>query len=306
MQKINTIITPPYLQKGDTIGIFAPAKQIDKEPIDCAVNLLKNWGLQVVLGKHVLDTDNQFAGKDKDRAADFKEFVNNPDIKAILCARGGYGTIRTFGYIDFAPLKKKPKWLIGFSDVTALHNLLNCHLGIETIHGTMPLNFPKNGEDNESTESLRKALFGDLKEYILPPNDMNIKGKAAGKLIGGNLSIIQSVAGTPADIVPDNAILFIEEVDEYLYHIDRMMMNLKYSGKLARLKAIIAGGMTDIKDGSIPFGKNVNELIRDYAAEVNIPALFNFSAGHQEPNIALYLGRNVVLDITDTETRLNF
>lgn len=308
MQTINRnkAITPPYLKQGDTVGIFAPAKQIKKEDIDNAVALLNSWDLNVILANHLFDNHNQFAGTDENRAADLQSLWNNPQVKAIICARGGYGSMRTFRYINFNYIQHQPKWLVGFSDVTAFHTLFNCHLNLETIHGEMPLNFPKNGKDNESTQTLRQALFGTLKEYNMPPNKHNLHGQTTGRLIGGNLSILQSVAATPADIVPDNAILFIEEVDEYLYHIDRMMMNLKYSGKLAKLKAIITGGMTDIKDSAIPFGYNANEIIRSYAQEVNIPAIFDFPAGHQQPNVALYFGREIALNVTENGSKIIF
>ncbi|MDR1055376.1 MAG: LD-carboxypeptidase [Prevotellaceae bacterium] len=308
MQKIvdNRAIIPPYLQKGDTIGIVAPAKQIEREYVDNAIKVFQNWGLEVVLGEHIFDGYNQFAGTDEHRAADLQGFFTNSEVKAIICTRGGYGSIRTFGFLDFQLIRQNPKWLIGYSDITAYHTLFNSKLGVATIHGAMPLNFPDNAGTNESVETLRKALFGKLEGYTLSPNSLNIHGTVKGTLIGGNLSILQSVAATPADIIPDNAILFIEEIDEYLYHIDRMMMNLKYSSKLAKLKAIITGGMTGIKDNNIPFGKTANELIQGYAVEAGIPAVFDFPAGHQEPNLALYFGRTVTLDIGNTETRLLF
>lgn len=302
----NKHLAVPYLKAGDTVGIFSPAKYIDKQKVYDAVALLKAWGLQVELGKHVFDTYHQFAGHDADRATDLQSFINNSNIKAIICARGGYGSIRTLDFVDFTPLLNNPKWLVGYSDVTVYHTLLNCKYGIPTIHGEMPLHFPSAATDTQATQTLRQALFGTLKNYSLPAHPLNRKGSVTGKLIGGNLSLIQSVAATPADIVTDGAILFIEEISEYLYHIDRMMMNLKYSGKLKKLKAIIVGGMTDIMDNSTPFGKTVNELILDYATEAALPAVFDFPAGHQEVNLALYLGKNISLQIDDIKTEISF
>lgn len=296
MQAQTTMITPPYLQKGDTVAIIATARKHIVKSMQPTIDLLESWGLHVVIGKSIGLEENQLAGSDEQRAADLQEQLNNPNIKAIWCARGGYGTVRVVDLIDFTAFKKSPKWLVGFSDVTVLHNHLNT-MGYKSIHGIMPISLAKASP--EAIESLRLSLFGQPLQYAIDPHPLNRLGKATGELVGGNLSILYSVLGSPSAIDCTDKILYIEDLDEYLYHIDRMMMNLKRNGCLESLKGIIVGSMTDMKDNDIPWGKNALEIVQDVTKQYNIPVIFNFPAGHIHDNRALILGNNVTIDVTE-------
>lgn len=296
MQAQTTMITPPYLQKGDTVAILATARKHIVKSMQPTIDLLESWGLHVVIGKSIGLEENQLAGNDEQRAADLQEQLNNPNIKAIWCARGGYGTVRVVDLIDFTQFKKSPKWLVGFSDVTVLHNHLNT-MGYKSIHGIMPISLAKASK--EAIESLRLSLFGQPLQYAIDPHPMNRLGKATGQLVGGNLSILYSVLGSPSAIDCTDKILYIEDLDEYLYHIDRMMMNLKRNGCLESLKGIIVGSMTDMKDNDIPWGKNALEIVQDVTKQYNIPVIFNFPAGHIHDNRALILGNNVTIEVTE-------
>jgi len=249
-------IIPPYLKQGDTIAIVAPARKIAFEEIEFAISIFQKWGLKVKLGKHIFNQYHQFAGKDIERAEDFNSMLHDDEVKAIICARGGYGTIRIIDKIDFKYLLKKPKWIVGYSDITVLHSHIHTNFNIATIHAIMPINFTNNDCVRISIESLRKALFGEAIYYNVLPHKFNNVGESIGQLVGGNLSILYSLTGTLSDINTNDKLLFIEDVDEYLYHIDRMLMNLKLCGKLNRLKGLIIGGMTDLKDNEIAFGLN--------------------------------------------------
>jgi muramoyltetrapeptide carboxypeptidase len=296
MQAQTTMITPPYLQKGDTVAILATARKHIVKSMQPTIDLLEGWGLHVVIGKSIGLEENQLAGNDEQRAADLQEQLDNPNIKAIWCARGGYGTVRVVDLIDFTAFKKSPKWLVGFSDVTVLHNHLNT-MGYKSIHGIMPISLAK--ASTEAIESLRLSLFGQPLQYAIDPHPMNRLGKATGELVGGNLSILYSVLGSPSAIDCTDKILYIEDLDEYLYHIDRMMMNLKRNGCLESLKGIIVGSMTDMKDNDIPWGKNALEIVQDVTKQYNIPVIFNFPAGHIHDNRALILGNNVTIEVTE-------
>lgn len=287
---------PAFLKKGDKIGIIAPARKISKEEIQSAIDIFNAWGLEVVLSKNLFNADNQFSGTENERAEALQIMLNDDSIKAIISARGGYGTIRIIDKIDFTNFKKYPKWIIGYSDITVLHSHIN-NFGIETLHATMPINFTKNAE---ATETLRKAIFGEQLNYEVESHPLNRKGETEAELIGGNLSLIYALTGSISDIDTNGKILFIEDLDEYLYHIDRMMLNLKRSGKLDHLAGLIIGGMTDMKDNTIPFGKTAEEIIIDAVKEYDYPVCFNFPAGHVEKNLALYFGRKVKLKVADT------
>lgn len=303
----NICIRPPYLEEGDLVALVAPAGRLAPEVVERAVIELESWGVRVLVGQNALDTDFQFAGTDKARAADLQFCIDRTDVSAIICLRGGYGSIRTLAHLDCSPLLQHPKWLVGFSDITVFHALLNCHLGLESLHASMPINFSKEGEANEeSTKSLRRALFGQLTEYRFSSHALNIQGRASGRLIGGNLSILQSIAATPVDIVPDGAILFLEDLNEYLYHIDRMMMNLVASGKLSRIAGLLVGGFTNCKDNEQTFGKDAYEIMMDYARPLGIPVAVDFPAGHQERNLAMYFGRTVTLSVATDEVAVYF
>ncbi len=296
------MIVPSYLKKGDTLAIIATARKVSKEEIEPALTFFENRGLSVVLGKHLFESNNQYAGNDSQRTEDLQWALNNPTIKAIVIARGGYGSVRLIEHIDLTEFKKYPKWVVGYSDVTVLHNAIH-NAGIATIHATMPLNFNKS---NEATESMADALFGNLKQTLIEENYSNKPGLASGELVGGNLSLLYALSGTPYDLDTKDKILFIEDLDEYLYHIDRMMMQLKLSGKLKNLKGLIVGGMTDMKDNAIPFGKFPEEIILDAVKDYNYPVCFDFPAGHIDHNLAMYFGRQVELTASEQGSQLNY
>jgi len=297
------MITPPYLQKGDTVAIVATARKHIDDDLKLAKEFLENWGLKVVVGSSIGLDQNQLAGTDEDRARDFQQQLDNKNVKAIWCVRGGYGTVRMVDLIDFSKFKQQPKWVIGFSDVTVLHSHLNT-LGFESIHGMMPVNIPR--ATPEAKESLRKALFGESLSYAIPFDKMNKLGKAKGELVGGNLSILYSLFGSDSAIDCTDKILFLEDLDEYLYHIDRMMMNLKRNGCLESLKGIVVGSMTKMKDNDIPWGKNALQIIEEVTKTYNIPVVYNFPAGHIPDNRALIFGRQVTLEVTASGTNLIF
>ena len=302
IQAQKKMITPPYLQKGDTIAIVATARKNIEDNLQPAISWLKNWGLEVVIGNTIGLDKNQLAGTDEQRAADFQTQLDNPNIKAIWCVRGGYGTVRMIDLLDFTKFKQNPKWIVGFSDVTVLHSHLNT-MGFQSIHGIMPVSTKAS---EEAKESLRKALFGEHLEYTVPCENMNRLGTAKGELVGGNLSILYSLFGSPSAIDCSDKILFIEDLDEYLYHIDRMMMNLKRNGCLESLKGIIVGGMTKMKDNDIPWGKDALQIIDDVTKSYNIPVIYNFPAGHLADNRALIFGKQVSIEANDLESKVIF
>src|SRR5690554_6351636 len=300
------MITPKSLQQGDTVAIVSTARKITKEELQPALQLLKSWGLKAVLGKTIGAEENQFAGSDELRAADFQEMMDDPNIKAIWCARGGYGTVRIIDKLDFSSFTKIPKWIIGYSDVTVLHSHIH-NLGVETLHAQMCLEIENKTE--EARESIRKVLFGE--EYTLGFSGSGAAINAAtqiveGELIGGNLSVLYSLVGSASEIKTEGKILFIEDLDEMLYHIDRMMMNLKRSGYLKYLKALVIGGMTQMKDNKVYFGKTAEETIMDLVKEYDYPVILNFPAGHILDNRALILGREVRLNVLGSTIKVEF
>lgn len=299
-------ISPPILQKGDVVGIVAPARKVSREEIATAITMLESWGLKVVLGKNLFGEYNQFSGTDSERAADFQSMIENHQVKAIICARGGYGSVRILSQIDLRYLQREPKWVVGYSDITVFHGMLNSWYMMESIHGIMPINFPADGKPNISTESLRNVLFGETPTYNAQAHPFNRYGSASGYLIGGNLSILYSICGSDADVITEGKILFIEDLDEYLYHIDRMMMNLKRNGKLRGLAGLIVGGMTDMNDNTIPYGKTALEIICEMVEGYNYPVCFDFPAGHQKENVALIMGRMVNFKVDENGTSLEF
>jgi len=297
---------PPYLKEGDHIGLVSPARKISMNEIKAAVRMLQNWGLEPVFGHHLFAQENQFAGNDKKRAADFQDFLDNPEIKAIISTRGGYGSVRIIDDLNFDQFVLYPKWLIGYSDFTVFHSHLNAQYKIESLHATMPINFPKDENPNIATESLRKALFGELDSHSFKPSKAIKAGKSQGELIGGNLSILYNLMGSSSEMNFDGKILFIEDLDEYLYHIDRMMMNLKRGGKLKNLAGLIVGGMNDMNDNTVPFGKTAEEIISEHIHEYTYPVVFGFPAGHIEDNRALIMGRTVALIADPIQSTLSF
>ena len=296
------MIRPPYLKEGDTVAIVSTARKVSKFEIKPAIDLLKSWGLEVQTGKNLYKEENQFAGNDEDRTGDLQRALNNKNVQAVLFARGGYGTVRVIDQIDWKKFTKQPNWLMGYSDITVVHSHVHKTCLVQTMHAPMSLNLPKLNAP--CLQVFKETLFGKPLRYSsskqLPQLEkLNRKGKAKGRLIGGNLSILYSLSATPSDIDTTGKILFLEDLDEYLYHIDRMMMNLKRSGKLKDLAGLIVGGMSEMKDNPIPFGKTAEEIIHDAVKEYNFPVVYGFPAGHIPNNYPLIMGSEVTLNVTD-------
>jgi muramoyltetrapeptide carboxypeptidase len=293
----------PYLKKGDKIAITCPAKKLPR-PMNDAVALLQSWGLEVVLGDTVNASYHQFAGDDDLRAHDLQRFIDDDSIKAIIAARGGYGTIRMIDKVDFSRFAENPKWLIGFSDITVLHTHLFANYGAQTIHGQMPVNIPDASK--HSLDTLRMALFGEDLSYAYHAHGLNRDGEGSGIMVGGNLSLLVSVAGSVSDIDYTGKILFIEDVGEYLYSVDRMLRSLKRAGKLSQLAGLVVGGFTDMKDNDIPFGQTVPEIIMDIVQEYDYPICFDFPAGHIPDNCSLIFGKEARLSVQGQDVSLTF
>lgn len=293
------MIVPPFLKPGDTIGIVATARKLTWEELEPTIGILTDAGFTVRTGQRMFGSENQFSGSDDDRAADMQRMLDDPDINAILCARGGYGTVRIVDKLDFSEFVKHPKWLCGFSDITVLHAHINQNFNVATLHSSMPLSMKDLPEDHIQISTLLQSLKGDLPEYDFPSHILNRVGEMEGEVVGGNLSVLYSILGSESDINTDGKVLFIEDLDEYLYHVDRMMMNLKRNGKLSKLKGLIVGGMSDMNDNAIPFGKTAEEIIREAVDEYDYPVCFNFPAGHIDDNRALILGKKAAVRITN-------
>ncbi|MDR1681280.1 MAG: LD-carboxypeptidase [Prevotellaceae bacterium] len=296
------MLRPLYLKENDAIALVAPAGKIDAGVIDNAVAQIRHWGFRAKVGDHATASYAGFAGTDEQRRSDLQAAIDDPDTAAILCARGGYGCSRIIDTIDFSPLLTSPKWLVGFSDITVLHARLQ-RIGLQSIHGAMPKTFPPAPGDDDSLRSLHEALTGALTGYSIPPQPLNHAGKARGILRGGNLSLLVNLAATPDDIVPNNTILFMEDTDEHTYALDRMMTNLHRSGKLRRVAGVVAGQFTMIKrDAIMPRQKDTCTLLSHYLKRLDVPVCYGFPAGHGEPNLSLYLGREAVLEVPDKDT----
>lgn len=288
------MITPPPLKIGDKVGITATARKITLDEIAPAIALLETWGLVPVIGTTIGSSLNQFSADDLSRAKDLTAFLQDESIKAVWCARGGYGTFRMVDMVEWKWLKKYPKWIIGYSDITVLHSHL-FRLGIKSIHATMPINVSNNTP--QALSSLYNVLFDPMPEanYRWPANPLNRQGQGKGRLVGGNLSVLYSIAGSRSEADWKNTVLFLEDLDEYLYHIDRMMLNLQKRGVLAQLSGMVVGGMTDMRDNTIPFGKSAYEIVADHVAEYSYPVAYDFPAGHISNNTALQIGQQVHL-----------
>ena len=299
------ILTPPSLKSNDTVAIVATARHLKKEELHKAIETFESWGLKVKLGTNLWNVSGQFAGTDNERLNDLQQMIDDPEVRAVFCARGGYGTTRIIDRVDFTSLSKSLKWIVGFSDITAI--LCHLHaLQIESIHSIMPALFGRAGAEND-IESLKNILFGNPEKIVSQAHHLNRAGKAKGQLIGGNLSIINNIIGTASDIDTTGKILFIEDVDEYLYHIDRMMVHLKRANKLADLSGLVVGKMTDMRDNTIPFGKTAYEIIHEHVREYNYPVCFDFPVGHEvSSNIALPCGRQAELLVSIEEVILDF
>ncbi|CAN5598060.1 LD-carboxypeptidase [soil metagenome] len=308
-ETISSII-PPYLKKGDTIGITCPAGFITAAEIEPAIQKLSEWGFKYKVGDTVGKKDFTYGGTDKERLDDFQQLLDDKNVKAILCARGGYGMVRIIDQVDFKHFKDHPKWIIGFSDITVLHSHLNRNYGIASIHSKMCNSFPDIWEQadavqKESITSICNCLTGEKISYTFPWNENNKVGKANGQLVGGNLKTIESLAGSKSDLITKNKILFVEDTGEYLYSIDRMFWNLKRSGKLSDLKGLIVGGFKVKKDDEgEAFGKTVAEIVLEKITEYNYPVCFDFPVGHQKYNVALKCGASHRLIVQQNECKL--
>jgi len=298
------LIQPPYLSKGDIIHLVAPAKNIRKDLILKSIKLLEKSGFGVRLNQDLLDREGFFAGTDAERTEDFENAINHPEAKAIMALRGGYGCTRIIDKIDFSPLIEKPKWIIGFSDLTAFHARL-FRMGIESIHGSMPIFFLNPGNEI-SYQSLLDLLTGNKIELKLPGNTKNREGRGEGKFIGGNLSLIIDLLGTKDELNTEGHLLFIEEVDEYLYKIDRMLQHLKRAGKLEKISGLIIGHLSNIKDTSDPFKQTVHNIISEVVSDYNYPVAFNFPIGHENENISVPYGRHANFKVEENSVNLVF
>lgn len=304
-------IIPPYLKPGDTVGISAPAGYILEKEIQPAKLKLEEWGFKVRIGYTVGKRDFSFGGTDQQRANDLQIMIDDPNVKAILCARGGYGVTRIIDKLSFTRFKEKPKWIIGFSDITALLIHVNRNFNTASIHSKMCNSFPENWltaepQVQESILSIKQALTGTKMKYTVPVSPMNRKGLGTGQLIGGNLSIIQNLMGTNSEIKTEGKILFLEEVSEYLYSLDRMMVNLQRSKKLEKLSGIVIGGFNRLKpdDPGEEFGRTVEEIILSKVGGYTFPVCFNFPVGHQKYNMALKCGVRHTLTVRDDTVEL--
>lgn len=301
-------IRPAILQVGDTIAIVAPAGILKskRKTIEAAQILLKNWGLVPVLGPHLFSESYHFAGTDVQRLKDLQWALDKPDVKAIWCARGGYGSMRIMDELNFETFKKNPKWLVGYSDVTALHNQLQ-NLGYETLHAMMPVNMEEDAKSiTASITSLKAGLFGTLSKYTIEPNKSNRMGSAKGVLTGGNLTLLTAQLGSKSQLNTRNKILFIEEIGEYKYHIDRMLQSLNRAGYFDHCNGVIVGDMMDIKANSPAWGTGIEELIMNILDPYDFPVAFGVPAGHKPENRALIFGRSIDLNITKSETVIRF
>ncbi|HEX6224406.1 MAG TPA: LD-carboxypeptidase [Chryseolinea sp.] len=297
------MITPPFLKPGDRIGIAATGRKVSVRNIEYAVETLSSWGLEVAAGPNLYsNAHNYLGGSDLQRISDFQEMLNDPGIKAIVCARGGYGTTRIIDALDFSSLISNPKWVVGFSDVTAIHLKL-FNEGVKSIHGTMPLLF-SNPEAASSVESLRRCLFGERDVVAARAFPGNHVGSVTAPVVGGNLSLIADSIGTSSDPDTEGKILVLEEIDEYKYKIDRMLMHLKRAGKLDNLAGMVIGHMTDIKDPELPFGETVEEIVVS-KIQKNFPVAFKFPVGHENPNLAWIHGSVMTLAVTEAGAQLS-
>ena len=302
------LVQPPYLKAGDTVAIVAPSgilKNKDTE-IQKAKDLLKSWGLNYVIGKHVFNQNNHFAGTDDERCEDFQQAMDDPTIKAIWCARGGYGTVRILDKLDYSKFRKKPKWIIGYSDITALHSQVH-NEGFESMHAMMCASLQDDPETiKETISTFKDALFGKPLHYVLAGSTYNKTGSVSGELVGGNLSILYSMLGSKTNIDTSGKILFIEEIGEYKYHIDRMLQSLKRAGYFDNCKGVIVGDITKLRKNTTLWGSSVEQLILDALSEYDFPIAFNMPAGHEKDNRAMILGRTVELTVSSEQSTVVF
>jgi muramoyltetrapeptide carboxypeptidase len=297
-------ILPPYLKPGDTIGILCPSGYMPAEKANTCIETLTDWGYKVIPGKTLGHQFNYFSGTDEERLEDLQQMMDNKHINAIFCARGGYGMGRIIDRLDFKKFREHPKWIIGFSDITVIQSHLFSNYKIASLHAPMAAAFNDDEFKNPYVQSLRDALVGKKADYTVEGNTFNQKGKATGNLVGGNLSLLAHLIGTPSDIKTKNKILFIEDVGEYIYNVDRMMYQLKRSGKLDHLKGLIVGRFSDMKDTTTPFGQTTEAVIKELVKEYDYPVCFGFPVSHDKENYALKIGAKYKLNVSTTSVEL--
>ena len=297
-------MTPPFLQPADQIRIVSPSGTIDPKYIDGAKKVLFRWGLQVTEGEFARSEYGRFGGTQEQRVADLQQALDDPNVRAILCSRGGYGIAQIIDKLDFAAFEKNPKWLIGFSDITILHNVIT-NLGIASIHGIMTKHLTDLPKNSEQVQSLKDILFGKIPTYVIQTQPFNKIGIAEGKLIGGNLSVLFGLRGSQYDLPYKNNILFIEDIAEKPYHIDRMMQNLRFSGVLQQLSGLVVGQFSDCDEDPL-MKQSISEIIAEAVKDYEIPVCFNFPAGHINYNLPLILGKKVHFKVNATNVQLKF
>lgn len=284
------MIIPPYLVPGDTVALAAPARKISEQEILPAENWLKSEGFNVFYDDRLFAEEHQFAGSDQVRADYFQSLLDNDDVKLIWCVRGGYGSARIIDRLDFTHFRQHPKWICGYSDITVFHSHIQRHLNTATIHATMPINITDERLQSFAAQSFLSAIKGQDLIYELENHPLSRLGEFSGTLTGGNLSMLYSLMGSPSDVDTTDKVLFFEDLDEYLYHIDRMVLNLKRSGKFSHIKALLVGHLSNMHDNTIPFGKTAEEIVADYCQDLDCPVVFNVPAGHLADNRALRCG----------------
>lgn len=300
------------LKTGDKVALVAPARKVSPDEMAPAIHVLEQWGLHVVVPEGLYASDCQFAGSDSHRASVIQAQLDDNSVRAIFCARGGYGTVRIIDSLDFSAFNKSPKWIVGYSDITVLHSQVSSHSHIPTLHATMPINFPSDGDwqDCPALNSLHRLLFEGEMQYTFVSNgvaSLNRNGRCEAPIVGGNLSVLYSLLASRSDIDTEGKILLLEDLDEYLYHIDRMMMALQRSGKLSKLKGLIVGAMSDMHDNTVPFGRTAEEIVQEAVSGYGYPVAFHCPFGHiGVQNIALPLNVNVCFEVTDNEVEIRF
>ncbi|WP_452232942.1 S66 peptidase family protein [Lacinutrix sp. MEBiC02595] len=308
IKNTTNLIQPDYLKAGDTVAIVAPSGILKNRigEVEQAKALLKSWGLHVVVGKHVFSKDNHFAGTDAERCEDFQKALDDPTISAIWSARGGYGTVRILDKLDYTTFKENPKWIIGYSDITALHNQVH-NEGFQSLHALMCVSLTKDlGDIKESVATFKDALFGKPIAYTLKGSSYNKTGTVTAPVVGGNLTILHTMLGSNTSIDTTDKILFIEEIGEYKYHIDRMLQSLKRAGYFENCKGVMVGDMSKMRKNTTPWGTSVEQLILDVLAEYDFPVVFNVPAGHEKDNRALILGRNATITVGKDKSTVVF
>jgi muramoyltetrapeptide carboxypeptidase len=302
---MSTRSKPDFLSPGDEIRIVSPASAVEGDYIDKTIQALQRLDYKISLGKHVRSVHHQFAGEDQERLEDMQAAFNDNNVKAIFCARGGYGSIRIADKIDLSAFRKNPKWIVGFSDITVFHSLLNCYLGVPSMHSQMPVNF-SNPAFNMNLYQLNDLLQGTLNSVSFRSHSLNRIGTSKGTLVGGNLSILYSLQSTPYEIIAADKLLFIEDVGEQLYHLDRMLNNFRLSGKLEQLKGLVVGGLTEMKDKKRSFGKSAEHIVHSAVESYNYPVAFHFPAGHIQNNVPFILGSEIELAVENDSTTIRY